>query len=292
MLRTAIALFLYVSSSFLAYSAEVSSAKSKEGQTYIFILGKIEAGDEIKFKNELLRLAKQGGRVSGVSVYSPGGSVPAAIKIGRYIRTIHLFGTWAPIEYLPFKYNMNVDYWTDFLQSNHCFTYDRSGSYVDMTFNRVTKRGNPNCVCESACFLIWAAGAGVNQQGSRNPEIPGALKIKLSIQIHRPYFNPAEYAKWPQKDAKSRYEAQQRFVEEYLREMEVPEAIIRRMFSIASTELSPMTREEIAMMDARSIWPPYLDELYIARCGKDEACGNQFAHEVYFERIKELEMMD
>ena len=118
------------------------------------------------------------------------------------------------------------------------------------------------------------------------------MRNKLNIMIHRPYFDPKEYAKWPQTDAKSRYQAQQKFVEDYLREMEVPDSIIRKMFSISSTDLVALTREEITMMDSRSLWPPYLDELYIARCGKNEACQEKFVQETYFQKIKELEEMD
>ena len=292
MMRTVLIVILELLFASVASAAEMRAVKSKTGSTYISILGPIEYGDEVKFKNELLRLAKTGVRVSGVHVYTPGGSVYSAIKIGRYIRKIHLFGTWAPVEYLPFPFNMNTEYWTDYLQSNHCWSHDKRGEYVMTQLNRVTRRGDQNCICASACFLIWAAGAGVNQQGTNTEDVPGAMKAKLSILIHRPYFKPEEYAHWPQKDARSRYEATQRFVEEYLREMEVPDVIIRRMFSIPSNQLSPLTREEIATMDRRSLWPPYLDELYIARCGKNEACQERFIQEAYFERIKELENMD
>jgi hypothetical protein len=291
MLRIAIAVFLFLSA-MPTHAAEIYAATSKDGLTSIFILGKLNVGDEVRFKNELLTLAKRGIRVTGVNVYSPGGSVYAAVKIGRYIRAIHLFGTWVPHEVLPFSYNMNVDFWNDYVQSNHCFMYDKKGEYVQVTYNRVTRRGNSNCVCASACFLIWAAGAGVNQQGSRGTEVPGALRMKLSILIHRPYFEASEYAKLPRIDARSQYEGTQKFVSDYLREMEVPDAIIRRMFSIPSNELSPLTREEVATMDARALWPPYLEELYIARCGKNEACQENFVREVYFEKIKELENMD
>lgn len=259
---------------------------------WVDIKGRINLGDDVKFKNTILALYRKGIEVTGVGVYSPGGAVYPSIKIGRYIRTMYM-GTWAPVEYLPMPFNMNVDFWTRVYQTRYCILDEKTGMDPSrgMNFNRVTKQGDPNCVCASACFLIWAAGAGTNQV-SRN-EVPGAMKQRLAIDIHRPYFDPKEYALWPQQDARARYEAQQSFVETYLREMDVPESIIRRMFSIASNQLSRLTHEEALLMNERSLWPPYLDELYVAKCGEDhEVCGKRFSSQMYSERIRELEKMD
>jgi hypothetical protein len=109
MARILAAFFTLTLSLVPALAAEIVPAKSKDGWTHLFILGKIELGDEVKFKNTMLRLAKNGTRVTGVNVYSPGGSVYAAIKIGSYIRAIHLFGVWLPTETLPFSFNVNME---------------------------------------------------------------------------------------------------------------------------------------------------------------------------------------
>jgi hypothetical protein len=259
---------------------------------FLHIKGKIDVGDDAKFKNIILSLYKRGIEISGVGVYSPGGAVFPSRKIGRYIRTMYL-GTWAPVEFVPQPFNMNVDYWTQVYQTRYCIFDEKTGMDPSrgMNFNRVTRRGDPNCVCASACFLIWAAGAGTRQV-SRD-EVPGAMKQRLAIDIHRPYFDPKEYALWQHENARERYEALQTAVETYLREMEVPGSIIRRMFSISSNETSRLTHEEALLMNDRSLVPPYLDELYRARCGKDyEVCGKKFWSEVYSARIKELEKMD
>jgi hypothetical protein len=261
------------------------------GYTWVYIMGKIEIGDDVRFKSELLNLAKAGIRAYGVYVYSPGGLTYAALKIGRYIRTMYL-GSWVPIEYEPFHFNTNIEYWTDFLQSRHCLMVDDNGNFAEFKYNRVTHVGNPNCICASACFLVWAAGAGTHQQGLPENQVKGAAVPRLSILVHRPYFDPKEYALWPGETAKARYELVEKTVRQYLNEMEVPERVVKKMFSVASTEVVPLTRDEVESMDRRSLWPPYLDEMAIAKCKGDQVCGAKFGREIYFDRIKELEKME
>jgi hypothetical protein len=281
----------------LLSGAEVWSAdivhSMRYGSHFIDIKGRIYVGDDVKFKKTILDLASKGIEVGGVGVFSPGGAVYPSVKIGRYIRTLYL-GTWAPTEFVPQSFNLNVEFWTRVYQTRYCVMDEKAGltdPRRGMTFNVVTKEGDPNCLCASACFLIYAAGAGTKQV-PRN-EVPGAMKVRLSIDIHRPYFDPKEYALWHVEDARQRYEVVQKVVDTYLREMEVPDAIIRRMFSIPSNQLSRLTNEEALLLNDRSLLPAYLDEMYIAKCGEDHTkCGKEFSRGIYFKRIRELEKMD
>jgi hypothetical protein len=291
MLRLCVFLIFWFSSSVATSSAEIVHSV-RYGHDWVDIKGKINLGDDVKFKNLILELARKGVAVSGVGVFSPGGAVYPSLRIGRYIRTLYL-GTWAPIEHVPSPFNMNVEFWTRVYQTRYCIMDEKTGMDPKrgMNFNMVTKQCDPNCVCASACFLIWAAGAGTNQV-SRN-EVPGAMKQRLGIDIHRPYFDPKEYALWPVEDARGRYETIQKVVGGYLRDMEVPETIVRRMFSIPSNQVSRLTHEEALLMNERSLLPPYLDEMYVAKCGEDhEKCGKKFGAEIYFQQIRELEKMD
>jgi hypothetical protein len=276
------------------WSAEIfhrTANAASGGYTWIFIVGKIEVGDDDRFKQELLNLAKNGQKVDAVAIYSPGGSTLTALKIGRYIRTMYL-GVWVPTEFEGIRFNVNAEYWTDFLQSRFCIMVDNSGTVSQFKFNRVTKVGNPNCLCASACFFVWAAGAGTHQQGVPEHHVEGTPIAKLSILVHRPYFDPKEYAQWPGETAKKRYEAAEVAVRQYLKEMEVPDRVVQKMFSVASNEVVPLTREEVETIDRRSLWPPYLDEMRIARCRGDQTCEKQLGRETFFERIKELEKMN
>jgi hypothetical protein len=97
---------------------------------------------------------------------------------------------------------------------------------------------------------------------------------------------------WPGQDAKLRYETVQRAVDSYLKEMEVPDFIIKKMFSVPSTQLAPLSRDEITMIDRRSLWPPYLEEMMLARCSSNTQCREQFGRNLYQERLSELEKMD
>ena len=60
------------------------------GQMWLQIVGRIDDGDEVKFKNMLVDAINRGEQIAKVSVYSPGGRVDPAMKIGEYIRTMHL----------------------------------------------------------------------------------------------------------------------------------------------------------------------------------------------------------
>ena len=112
----------------------------------IVILGKLEVGDETTFKQTVLSLIRDGRYVSGVKLFTPGGSVYAATNIGEQIRTVK-GSTEAPtlLSNKPGERWCQIDYKTV------------------LRYNPGTRTGDPRCECASACFLIWAAGVDMEQ---------------------------------------------------------------------------------------------------------------------------------
>src|SRR4051812_34197492 len=59
-----------------------------ESGVSIYLHGPIIPGDEEHFRQLVLAQLRAGHHVDSVYIYSPGGSVPAAVHIGRQIRTL------------------------------------------------------------------------------------------------------------------------------------------------------------------------------------------------------------
>jgi hypothetical protein len=232
---------------------------------WIYVVGEIEPGDEYKFKSVLQSAINKGIVIGNVAIYSQSGAVEAAIRIGRYIRTMRL--------------RTSATYVVEPYETNYCPIYAES-TRVDsgMSFNPKTKQGDPRCLCASACFLIWMGGVG-----------GGKFNIQERILIHRISFK-GQYGKLSEQEARIRYEAAQKRVEEYLKEMGAPDTLIRRMFSIPSSETSYLTKTELGAL--KNLLPPYLEELYDAKCGKDRECRDKFERQLYFEAGKVLENMN
>src|SRR5262249_38230253 len=124
-------------------------------------------------------------------------------------------------------------------------------------YNRNTGEGDPNCTCESACFLIWAAGLG------RHGDVIG---------VHRTWFrDQAWFGKLSPEEAEIRYGAMVRVGKEYLREMGTPENIIQAMYATASVEMRYLSKDELNQMDNEV---PFLAEQTIARCGEHPSDRN------------------
>jgi hypothetical protein len=121
-----------------------------------------------------------------------------------------------------------------------------------------------NCVCASACFFIWAAGS---KRGGD------------SIYIHRPYFDNKSGGRPLEKTAEA-YLSMARIVQTYLREVDIPVAIIDRVFSTSSTEQSLLSPSELDQL-----WKaPYFDEYVIGKCGAfPERLTGAKRHNEYFD---------
>jgi len=79
--------------------------------------------------------------------------------------------------------------------------------------------------CASACFLIYVAAV------SRNANVP-------SLGIHRPYFEPYNFAKLSLAQAEAKHKALLREVRAYLEANEVPQYLIEKMFALSSEQIS------------------------------------------------------
>ena len=100
--------------------------------------------------------------------------------------------------------------------------------------------------CASACVLILIAGVSrIAFEGS-------------SVGLHRPYYEPKEFAGLSLPDAEKKYMPLRQATRRYLEEMEMPTATIEKMFSISSDDiyyLTPFEKERILVApSAYSEW--------------------------------------
>lgn len=139
----------------------------------VHIIGKIEAGDDARFRSVVLDQIRRpsGQPVERVRIYSPGGNLKAALGIGDQVSALQL-DTWVPSVFIPNRNNVTN---TDLLRGRRtCTVGDKS-----VTFDPTTGEGDAGCQCASACFVIWATGA------TREGDLVG---------VHRPAFDAAEFA--------------------------------------------------------------------------------------------------
>lgn len=182
---------------------------------HINLDGKIEPGDDEKFKREVLKHIRQGHLITALQLNTPGGNVPAATSIGEQARLLQLQTV------APFKDN-NGD--------QIC----RYGSVDNLTY----KRGD-DCECASACFLIWSGG--VDRAGQY-------------IGIHHPYFDKKMYGSLTPEKAEEMYMGMADDVRRYLTKMEISDTIINKMFRYISKEMYYMNADEIESLKNTPPW--------------------------------------
>ncbi|MGD1885570.1 MAG: hypothetical protein ACFB01_00255 [Cohaesibacteraceae bacterium] len=206
-----------------------------DDQAVITILGGIEAGDDERFMEVLREGVRASGFVSVVNIFSRGGSVDAAINIGRAISDLSI------TTVVPFQ--------VDEATGTHECRYRPTGAQTDtiLTRNFQTGAGDRACTCMSACFLIWSAGA--ERQGHY-------------IGIHRTYFRPESFGADSFSQARERFSRLRLNVEDYLRSMNIPDLVIDTMYSVASDQIEPLDQEFIDILRT----DPALEEYLNARC--------------------------
>ena len=128
-----------------AGGAEMTLAKDEVGQLWLQIIGRIDEGDDLKFKDLLVNAINRGEQITDVATFSQGGRALPAIKIGRYIRTMHL-RTVAP-------------YLVPVVRRHICYVSATTGPTTMLEFDPLSNRGDARCSCAAECFLIWAAGS-------------------------------------------------------------------------------------------------------------------------------------
>jgi hypothetical protein len=187
----------------IARASEMFFSTDDVGQTWLQIVGRIDDGDDAKFKNMLVGAINRREQIERVSIYSPGGRVGPAMRIGRYIRTLHL-STVAP-QLVPL------------LGRQTCDVHTMSGRTTVLEYEPLRNRGDPRCMCAGECFLIWAAGS---------------VRYGDGVQIRRITARAEDEGKRADPPA-THLPSSHKIIEEYLGDIGVPEATISRIFNAA-----------------------------------------------------------
>lgn len=104
-----------------------------------------------------------------------------------------------------------------------------------------------DCDCASACFLIWVAGV---------------YRVGDVLGIHRPYFLEEYFEGLSASEVQKEYVLMYERVRSYLKNMDVPEHIINKMFNTGSDEITYLDWDTAKSME----WVPFFDERVGASC--------------------------
>jgi hypothetical protein len=197
----------------------------------VVLKGTILPGDGERFTKILRRSHPF---LNSVKLWSSGGSVEDAMKIGRLI-----LETEAPST-------SDASYWDPATGS----VRERPGWGSFWLAGALTSdcKGY-NCHCASACFLIWSAG--VKRTGS-------------VLGLHRPTIEATAFAKLPPDRAGVLYRQLLADIGTYLAEMEIPRRFIEIMTSTSSKDIRWLTSNEAGSIENR---PPSIAEWLASSCG-------------------------
>lgn len=222
---------------------EMNVAVNKaEKLVYVNLIGGIKLGDEEKFRQLVLPYVRDGYLIWQVNVFSSGGNVAAAMRLGDQIRVLQ---TRTVTAYQEMK-----------IINNKKVSTGRQSCVLHVQMNEMATikivDGQNWCTCASACFLVWASG--LTREGGH-------------VGIHR--LSPAskEFGDLPVSEARARYEAAQAQFTAYLRKLDVPQTITDRLFATNSKSIYFLTWPEHQLMQST----PYLEEITHSRCGKSKS---------------------
>jgi hypothetical protein len=226
-----------------------TAVDTKDKFVYMNLWGKIEHGDDQKFRSILLPLIRAGDILFKVNLFTIGGDVQAAMGIGDQIRTAKGM-TVAPMKMATFVDRRAVS--TGTVQ---CWFFAASGGIVAAGMNNGifeknirTNAGSTWCDCASACFLIWSSGLARTGQW---------------VGIHRFRFDETFFGKLPAAEAERLYQSAENQETGYLKKLDVPDSIIERLYATPSTSMYYLSQKELELAEST----PYLEELVLARCG-------------------------
>jgi hypothetical protein len=113
--------------------------------------------------------------------------------------------------------------------------------------------GTPDCICASACALIWF----------------GAVIREGRVGLHRPRFTDPAFSALPPDVASGTYRKALQDISQYLEEMEAPRPLIDAMVATASSEIHWVDDVDATKspMDRRLRHPPSWREWVDASCG-------------------------
>ena len=113
---------------------------------------------------------------------------------------------------------------------------------------------NDEAKCASACFLIYIGGV-----------IRDAFANELGV--HRPTFSAAEFAAMSPALAEERYKEMVDLVRRYLKEFEVPENVVAKIFMRDSRDIYWLNQQEVDQLGRKPVW---LEQYILASCGFTE----------------------
>lgn len=232
-------LFLTLGLAKPAIGAEFSLWPCKDGScdkaSTILMAGPIVKGDYQKLYNIL---KENGSKIARVSIISTGGLVSESIEIGSMIRKLMLVTmTGRSISYLDKELSATL-------------IYNRGNDYV-CPAEATGKYPTKDCVCFSACFLIYSAGVS---------------RVGNVIGLHRPTFVDAGFGNLDASTADRRYQELMKRVQNYLSEMGVNDIYFQKMMIVSSTEMYIVPADEAESNLAGQV--PSLAEWLKSRCGE------------------------
>jgi hypothetical protein len=217
-----------------------------EKLVYLNLWGKIEPGDDQKFREIVLPLLKNGYLVYKINLFTGGGSIAAAKGMADQIRILQT-RTVAPTRFSDIVNNRRVE-----RNYPSCWFDKQMGTGV--VPNPIERQDW--CNCASACFIVWASG--MVREGNH-------------VGVHRIYYlddqgnRAPRFGNMPGPAAREEYLKDQKAVQLYLESLDVPKTISDIMWATDSDNMHYLTRAELQLMQST----PYLEEQTRARCGPD-----------------------
>lgn len=190
--------------SILIFSGIVHAAEIRAfARTWVLLEGKIEKGDYDK----IFKIADiLSGTTQGIYLFSPGGDVVEAMKIGRLVRSLR-WTTNAPL--------------TQPLRSDTAQRLALSFGLKDPMHNNL---------CASACFFIHVAG--IYRWGD-------------TLLIHRPYLSNAELRKLSGNQVLRMSQVARTETDAYLKEMGLPAKYSELMYSVPKDQVQLLAESDI-----------------------------------------------
>ncbi len=178
----------------LAANIKCALFVQKSEQCYVALLeGEIVSGD---YEKVISLYAKSHPLLGWFYLKSPGGNVSEAIQIGALLR----------------KYFIPV----------RAPSWNPGASRFELTLGSKNICNGPNCICASACALIWFGA----------PERDGA------VGLHRPHFASPTFKGLSPALASETYRPMIESVVKYLTEMEAPKSAIEAMVATSSAQVT------------------------------------------------------
>lgn len=201
-----------------AAEMEIVKAQSMKGDVYR-IEGEILPGDYDKLWRLFMSV---GPELTRVTLDSKGGDANEAMKIGRLLRRLRMH-TFAPMHFTG--------------REPLC------GSKLS---------DDRNCVCASACFLVFAGGS---------------WRAGNVLVLHRPHLSATTAAKVTSTEHEELQVRGAKSIRQYLDEMEIPSYYADLMMSRNSETAYVLSAEELNGPEHLLLgWTPSIEEITISRC--------------------------